>query len=60
MGPPVTQRPTIAVLLTPHSAGHPGQSLLAQGQAMVEEIAHCVAGEPLRYAVSREQLEVMA
>jgi phosphoglycerate dehydrogenase-like enzyme len=48
------------VLLTPHSAGHSVQSHLAQGQAMVEEIARFVAGEPLRYAVSREQLEVMA
>lgn len=48
------------VILTPHAAGHSVDSHLAQGQAMVEEIARFLAGEPLRYRVTREQLALMA
>ena len=48
------------VFLTPHAAGHSVDSHLAQGKAMVEEIVRFVAGEPLRYGVSQEQLKIMA
>jgi phosphoglycerate dehydrogenase-like enzyme len=48
------------VILTPHAAGHSVDSHLAQGEAMVEEIARFLAGEPLRYRVTREQLATMA
>lgn len=48
------------VILTPHAAGHSVDSHLAQGQAMVEEIARFLAGEGLRYQVTREQLALMA
>ncbi|HEX2034067.1 MAG TPA: hydroxyacid dehydrogenase [Chloroflexota bacterium] len=48
------------VILTPHAAGHSVDSHLAQGQAMVDEIGRFLAGEPLRYRVTREQLATMA
>jgi phosphoglycerate dehydrogenase-like enzyme len=48
------------VILTPHAAGHSEDSHLAQGQAMAEEIQRFLAGEPLRYQVTKEQLAIMA
>jgi phosphoglycerate dehydrogenase-like enzyme len=48
------------VILTPHAAGHSEDSHRAQGQAMVDEIQRFLAGEPLRYQVTKEQLAIMA
>ena len=48
------------VILTPHAAGHSVDSHYAQGEAMVDEIARHLAGEPLQYQVTREQLAIMA
>ncbi|HET7537382.1 MAG TPA: hydroxyacid dehydrogenase [Candidatus Didemnitutus sp.] len=44
------------VFLTPHIAGSLGGECRRMGRAMIEEFYRYVRGEPLRYAVTREQL----
>jgi phosphoglycerate dehydrogenase-like enzyme len=48
------------VFLTPHVAGATHQARLRQGQTMVDEIGRYLAGQPLRYRVTREMLDYMA
>lgn len=48
------------VIVTPHAAGHSVESHHAQGQAMVDEIQRFLAGQPLRFQVSKAQLAIMA
>ena len=48
------------VIITPHNAGHSIQARRRQGQEMVDEIRRFYAGEPLRYTVTREMLDIMA
>ena len=48
------------VFLTPHVAGATAQARRRQGRIVVEEIARFLAGEPLRYPVTRAMLDTMA
>ncbi len=48
------------VFLTPHIAGSIGVECRRMGRAMVEEFHRYARGEPLRHAVTREQLARMA
>jgi len=48
------------VFLTPHIAGSIGAECRRMGRAMVEEFHRYARGEPLRHAVTREQLARMA
>jgi phosphoglycerate dehydrogenase-like enzyme len=48
------------VTLTPHIAGALGQERRRLGQMMVDELRRFVAGEPLRYELTRAQVERMA
>lgn len=48
------------VFLTPHIAGSLGPECRRMGAAMIEEFGRFARGEPLRYAVTREQLATMA
>jgi phosphoglycerate dehydrogenase-like enzyme len=48
------------VILSPHVAGGTKESRLRLGEAMVDEIGRALAGEPLRYGVSKQQLAIMA
>jgi phosphoglycerate dehydrogenase-like enzyme len=48
------------VFLTPHIAGATVQARHRQGQVVVEEIQRFLRGEPLRYRVTREMLDIMA
>lgn len=48
------------VVITPHIAGHSIQARHRQGQEMVDEIRRFVAGEPLKYTVTRAMLDIMA
>lgn len=48
------------VFLTPHIAGATVQARHRQGQVVVEEIRRFLEGEPLRYRVTREMLDIMA
>lgn len=48
------------VTLTPHISGSLGSERRRLGQVMLEELQHFVAGEPLRYAITRERLSLMA
>lgn len=48
------------VVLSPHVAGATVESRFRLGGAMVDEIARFFAGEPLKHAVSRQQLAIMA
>lgn len=48
------------VFLTPHIAGSQGRELLRMGSLAAGEFARWRAGEPLRHAVTREQLARMA
>lgn len=48
------------VTLTPHIAGSLGIERRRLGQVMVAELQRFVAGEPLRYAITREQALHMA
>ena len=47
-------------IISPHAAGHTRDSHLRQGDAMVDDIARFLAGEPLRHAISPEMVEVLA
>lgn len=48
------------VIVTPHIAGSVGSERRRMGQLMVEELQRFVAGEPLRHAITREQVRLMA
>ena len=48
------------VVLTPHLAGSLGRECRRMGRTMVEELHRYLAGEPLRWAVSRAQAAHMA
>jgi phosphoglycerate dehydrogenase-like enzyme len=48
------------VVLTPHIAGSMQRECERMGKWMVDELRRFLAGEPLRYMVTREQLARMA
>ena len=48
------------VVLTPHIAGLSIQARHRQGQTMVDEIERFIGGQPLRYEVTPEMLDIMA
>jgi phosphoglycerate dehydrogenase-like enzyme len=48
------------VILTPHIAGSVGRECQRMGQYMVEELRRYLAGQPLKYALTREQVRIMA
>ena len=48
------------VILTPHIAGAMDRECWRMGRYMVEELARYVRGEPLRYAITREQFARLA
>jgi phosphoglycerate dehydrogenase-like enzyme len=48
------------VILTPHIADSVGKECQRMGQYMVEELRRYLACQPLKYALSREQVEKMA
>ncbi len=48
------------VILSPHVAGGTAESRQRLGESMVDEIARCFAGEPLRYGVTKQMLATMA
>jgi phosphoglycerate dehydrogenase-like enzyme len=48
------------VILTPHIAGALGRECWRMGHYMVEELERYVRGEPLRYAITREQFARLA
>jgi len=48
------------VILTPHVAGGTIEARYRQGQFMVEEMQRFIAGEPLKYQVTKDMLSTMA
>jgi phosphoglycerate dehydrogenase-like enzyme len=48
------------VFLTPHIAGSVGVECHRQAQYMIEELERFIAGQPLRYELTRERLSIMA
>jgi len=48
------------VVLTPHIAGSQGNECRRMGRIVVEEVNRYLHGEPLRWAISREQAAIMA
>lgn len=48
------------VVLTPHIAGSLGNECQRMGQLVVDDLQRFLAGEPLQWAISREQAAVMA
>lgn len=61
--PPPTGSPLFAlpnVVLTPHIAGSMGGECKRMGVYMAEELARLLAGEPLKFRITREQNERMA
>lgn len=48
------------VILTPHIAGSVGQECQRMGQYMVAELRRFLAGQPLKYGLTRQQVEMMA
>jgi phosphoglycerate dehydrogenase-like enzyme len=48
------------VILTPHIAGSIGAECRRMGQSMVNELRRYLAGEPLRYGLSKERVQIMA
>lgn len=61
--PPVAGSPLYTlpnVVLTPHIAGSLGAECQRMGQLVVEELQRFLAGEPLQWAISREQAALMA
>jgi phosphoglycerate dehydrogenase-like enzyme len=57
-GSPLVRLPN--VVLTPHIAGAIGLERRRLGRGMVEELRRYVRGEPLRWELTREQVERMA
>lgn len=61
--PPPTDSPLYTlpnVLLTPHIAGSVGAECRRQGRYMIEELERYLAGQPLRWAVTKERAAIMA
>jgi phosphoglycerate dehydrogenase-like enzyme len=61
--PPANDSPLYTlpnVLLTPHIAGAVGPECRRMGQLMIAELERFLAGQPLKYAVSKEQAAIMA
>ncbi len=61
--PPVPDSPLYTlpnVILTPHIAGSLSGECRRMGQYMIEELRRLVAGEPLRWRISREQAATLA
>ena len=50
----------MTVILSPHIAALTSETLLYQGQMMVDEIQRFLRGEPLHYEIQPEKLSVMA
>ncbi|MBN2390100.1 MAG: hydroxyacid dehydrogenase [Anaerolineae bacterium] len=48
------------VILTPHIAGSLDMECRRMGQYMVEELQRYIAGEPLKWAITRERAKMMA
>ncbi len=48
------------VLLTPHIAGSVGEECRRQGRYMIEELERYLAGQPLKWAVTKERAAIMA
>ncbi|MDQ1301918.1 MAG: D-3-phosphoglycerate dehydrogenase, partial [Chloroflexota bacterium] len=48
------------VLLTPHIAGSVGEECHRQARYMIEELERYLAGQPLKWAVSKERAAIMA
>jgi len=48
------------VLLTPHIAGPIGAECGRNGQFMLEELERYLAGQPMKYAITRERAAIMA
>jgi phosphoglycerate dehydrogenase-like enzyme len=57
-GSPLFELPN--VVLTPHIAGSQGLECRRMGRYMVEELDRYLAGQPLRWQVTREQAQRMA
>lgn len=61
--PPVPGSPLFTldnVVLTPHIAGSRDNECRRMGRIVVDEVRRFVQGEPLRWAISREQAAIMA
>lgn len=61
--PPVPESPLYRlpnVVLTPHIAGAMGHECRRMGRYMVEELKRYLAGEPLKWQISREQARILA
>ncbi|MGC9521957.1 MAG: hydroxyacid dehydrogenase [Anaerolineae bacterium] len=61
--PPVPESPLYSlpnVILTPHIAGSMGSECRRMGQTMVEECRRYLAGEPLKWAITRERAARLA
>jgi phosphoglycerate dehydrogenase-like enzyme len=48
------------VFLTPHIAGSNGRECQRMGEYMLDEVRHYLAGEPLRWQVTHQVVELMA
>jgi phosphoglycerate dehydrogenase-like enzyme len=48
------------VILTPHIAGATVEARLRQGDLIAAEVRRFCAGQPMRYEVTAQQLEIMA
>ncbi len=48
------------VLLTPHIGSYTREAYFEQGQIVVDEIRRFLAGDPLKYAIQKEQMATMA
>ena len=48
------------VLLTPHIAGSVGEECRRQGRTMIEELQRHLAGEPLKWTVTKERAAIVA
>jgi phosphoglycerate dehydrogenase-like enzyme len=61
--PPAPDSPLLTlsnVVLTPHIAGSMGREIQRLGRYMVEELQRYLAGEPLRWRITRELAEKLA
>lgn len=61
--PPLSGSPLYTlpnVVLTPHIAGSLGEECRRMGQTMVAELKRYLAGDPLRWSISRERAEILA
>ena len=61
--PPAADSPLydlLNVVLTPHIAGSIGRECRRMGRYMVNELERYVAGQPLKWSITREQIKIMA